>query len=216
MTWAYARQADHEADALALLLSQFEPSTLLRGLLAAGMAGVQGVEDEANRLITERTLDTAVGEQLDMVGWVVGEPRMGRSDGLYRAYIKARILVNRSSGEPDRMLRIVRMVLGREVPFQLAYLPVYPAGFRVDVSGAVLEYPWDNAITSAEVAQQLVAMLTEAAPAGVQVGVRYAASPSTNTFTLSGSDAIETSLLLGCANDAQTTGGHLSDVEQSP
>lgn len=81
-------------------------------LLSAVLDNVQAVEDEAGWLIDSLDLDTATGAKLDLVGKRVKEPRDGRTDAVYRSFIKARILRNRSVGEGWRVARIARLMLG--------------------------------------------------------------------------------------------------------
>src|SRR6478736_8894 len=58
------------------------------------------VEATLDQLKNERSIDTAIGVQLDKVGEIVGEPRNGRDDETYRQYIRFRVFINISKGRP--------------------------------------------------------------------------------------------------------------------
>lgn len=49
---------------------------------------------------------TATGVRLDLVGKIVGEARLGRSDADYEVGIKIRIAINRSNGRSDDLIEI--------------------------------------------------------------------------------------------------------------
>jgi hypothetical protein len=205
MTWV--KQTDHAGDALSLLLSQYESAAVMRGLVSAFMAPIQDIEDQVEKLLTERGVDTAIGAQLDVLGAIVGEPRKSRTDELYRPWVKARVLVNRSGGEIDTALRITRMIVGRVREYVIEYVPLYPAAFRIAVTGGGFT---DEGVT---LAHDLQAILLEAAPVGVGVELTYSLWEDALTFTFASGDVIETSSDLGFADDAQTTGGHFAGVE---
>lgn len=90
---------------------------------------VQELEDAVWATIVERFLTTASGAQLDQYGRLLGVVRAGLNDDDYRAVLETTILVNRSSGEVDRLLTIATILLDRE---GIRYTPHYPAGFRLD------------------------------------------------------------------------------------
>jgi hypothetical protein len=69
-----------------------------QAFIAAFTAEFSSLEDLFTALKLAFTLETAEGSQLDMLGEVVGQPRNGLDDDLYRRYIQARIKVNLSSG----------------------------------------------------------------------------------------------------------------------
>ena len=68
-------------------------------------------------------LDNAEGVQLDVLGKLVGEPRKGKEDDLYRVWITVRIRVNRSHGRGLDLLEILRLV--EQTPGR--YREQYPA-----------------------------------------------------------------------------------------
>lgn len=79
--------------------------------LRAILASVQDVENAMQQLYRERRVDTAVGIQLDVLGRLVGQKRMGLSDDDYRRYISARIATNRSNGSYEDLIKIAVLVI---------------------------------------------------------------------------------------------------------
>ncbi len=102
----------HVADAIDLLIQQFREKPLIAALVTAYVGEVQEIEDQAWKVLLATDLDRARGAQLDGLGKLVGEQRRGRSDTLYRAAIRVRILINRCNGKMPELLRILTLFLG--------------------------------------------------------------------------------------------------------
>ena len=98
-----------------LLLEQYQGKPRLDALLAAYTRQVQKLEDAIWSVILGRMLENAVGVQLDKIGRIVGQKRLGEPDVRYRMLIQVRIAINRSSGYPDEVINIVRLVC--QTPF---------------------------------------------------------------------------------------------------
>jgi hypothetical protein len=107
-------------------------------------------------------LSTAEGVQLDVIGSIHGESRLGRSDTDYRTAIETRIILNNGSGEPETVILFVSSVLGAST-VQLNNL-----------GNAVLQIWTDILITTANFNE-----IEEIIPAGVQLIVF---NGSTNPF----------------------------------
>jgi hypothetical protein len=73
----------------------------LQGLINSVASMCQEIEDYASDLLTKRTIDTASGNALDVIGEIVGQVRGGLSDDDYRSAIRFRIKLNTSCGQPD-------------------------------------------------------------------------------------------------------------------
>lgn len=106
-------------------------------LLASWLAEVQAVEDALWQLLVERSVDSAVGAQLDVLGAIVGQPREGRNDETYRLWIRARNQVLRSSGTTTDVLGILRQIVPPGVEASLE--EHYPAAFVVRLHGPIEE-----------------------------------------------------------------------------
>lgn len=123
---------DYAAIALPRLTGQFDNSPKLRALLAAIVGPLTVLETDADALIAERWIDTAVGVQLDGCGYIVGESRLGRTDDDYRSAIKFRVFVNTSKGTPVDMIRGLKYLTN---PTDCQYLESYPATVLLFTNG---------------------------------------------------------------------------------
>jgi hypothetical protein len=145
---------DHVARGVARLIDRYrKPRT--SALLASWLDEVQQAEDALWQLLVERWLSSAVGDQLDVLGRIVGEPRRGRDDDTYRLWISARNLVSRSSGKTTELLAIVRTLVAPEVVIELE--EYYPAAFVMRLHGT---FTLDDGY-------QIAFMLRQAKAAGV-------------------------------------------------
>lgn len=130
----------------------------------------QDIEDALQQLNLERFVDTADGEQLDIIGRIVGQEREGLSDADYRRYIRARIAANNSEGTIQDLLTV-------------AFLVVYDvaAYFQAEsqqIATVVLRVR-DLAISQA-LADILIKFLGDTVSAGVRVILEYSdQTPST-------------------------------------
>lgn len=89
------------------LLEQFKNKPSIEGMLRSYLLSVNDLEDLYFQLLDERSVYTAVGVQLDLVGALVNEPRKGKSDDDYRLAILLRIGLNNSEGTPNDTLSIL-------------------------------------------------------------------------------------------------------------
>lgn len=70
----------------------------------------QALEAAAFQLLTLRSVDTATGAALTVLGRIVGENRRERTDERFRIAIRGRILANRSLGRWSTLLRLLALV----------------------------------------------------------------------------------------------------------
>ena len=102
---------DHVARALDSLHERHKDKPNIAALVTIVMSQVQEVEDAGYQLFTERLISTAVGEQLNVLGRIVGELRDGKSDADFRRFVRARIAANKSKGRWADMNAVARLVL---------------------------------------------------------------------------------------------------------
>lgn len=121
---ALTQVTDHVARALARMPEQFKNNVTQPGIVVAFASQVQEIEDAAFGLLAARSIDLAVGTQLDRIGKIIGAPRMGAVDADYRLVLKATILINRRSGEIETMLQILAILVPGCTPM-LAESPVH-------------------------------------------------------------------------------------------
>lgn len=95
----------HVSEGLALLTGDNAKANI-QAILTAWLDQIQSLEDAIFAVYQSRILDNAVGEQLDLLGALVGEPRNNRSDTFYKVGIRVRILVNFSDGTPEDLAKI--------------------------------------------------------------------------------------------------------------
>jgi len=191
---------DRQATAAGLLIDLFREKPLFLKLLSSYVDETQELENEIFELRNAFWVDTAIGAQLDGIGQIVGITRDGASDTIYRIRIKARILINLSSGTPNQILELVRALSPASAP-DPTYTPWFPAAFAIGVTG----------LTLAEVAEISDAII-ETTPLGVRSNFVYSLDTDANTFQFSSDASSQTSATQGFANLAQTTGGKLSGV----
>lgn len=145
----------HVAEGISHLIEFFRNGPRNRALVTALLTPAQAVEDAFWQLYTERSIDVAVGEQLNILGRIVGELRADRADEDYRAAIRVRILVNSSDGKPEQLIAIALGVS----PFAAVTLTEnFPAAIRIRLS----------TLGSATL-QTLSTLIQQAKPAGVRL-----------------------------------------------
>jgi hypothetical protein len=104
-------------------------TTNFEKLIATYITQLEELEVAYFQLIDERTVETAVGEQLNVIGALVGEDRFGRDDEDYRVAIKGRIRLNLSSGTTEDIIAVIASQLGAT---QITITEdSYPAHFEV-------------------------------------------------------------------------------------
>ena len=193
-----AHELDHEGYGLARVIAEYQASprlltvlaTLLEGEAVIGggplaPTGVQSAEDLAWQCYTELGLvaveggGPAVGEQLDVLGRIVGLERLdvfGGSDDIYRAALSIQIQVNRCNGRLDEITHLLALA----AELALSTDPVgahewYPAAFRTEVS----ELPGATAAAS------IWQVLRRAKPAGVRWDFLWSITKEEYLFTYS-------------------------------
>ena len=120
----------HRDDAIGRLTSQYDDATNLRDLVGLFADRYQGLENVSFELLKKRFIDGAEGVQLDELGEIVGEPRLGRSDRVYRSAIRLRVILNSAGGEPESVIRFAREGFGAQT---VVFMEIFPAKVEVYV-----------------------------------------------------------------------------------
>lgn len=152
----------HVADGEARLIEAFKDKPLVTAVLRVSLLRVQHFEDVLWDIYTGVWLPNAIGVQLDNLGDIVGEPRKGRADDLYRLWVKARILANRSNGKQQELLAVLRLLIGPGPT--VTYTRTPPAAFRIEIAGMS---------SSGDVARTVQSILTQMKAAGVRMELEY-------------------------------------------
>lgn len=170
-----AHNTDVVGDGVALVIYDVRKPRFL-ALQASYSRQLQALEDALWQLYIGSMLPDATGALLDQLGALVLQPRENRDDDTYRLWIRAKALVLRSSGRPEELLQIAKLVLPASV--RPVMVMQYPAALEIRLEGAL--------DTGADVA----ALLLAAAAAGVRLLVSYTSSPSPFRYPADGVDAL--------------------------
>ena len=193
---ALEQKTDHAAEALARQVEQFKSKPNIEAIINAASAQTQDDETVLFEILEDTTLDASEGVQLDGIGDIVGEERLGRSDADYRLGIKAQIRKNVSSGTGDEILAIVALLTSNAHEF----IEYFPAGFVLVIDDALVEDP-----------AQFAGNLPRAG--GVRGSIEYTLADDDDTFAFATGDVAEASATQGFSNDGGTSGGKFADAE---
>jgi hypothetical protein len=198
---AFTHKTDLAVVAQGRIVSQYRNSPLFVALIGAIAGVIQTVEDAFWDLYSAMLLDSATGVWLEYLGAIVGEAREGWGDTDYRRLIKARILINKSSGTIDEVLTIAALIL--DVSVTTVFLRAeefYPASMLLEIVHTV--HP------PAALRNRLCRMVARARPVGVRLLINSVPNDS-NTFTLGDSDVAQPQLdiNLGFSDTASPTDG---------
>lgn len=92
-------------------LQQWKEKPNLKKAIRALISGNQELENSLYELLNNRTeLDLVSGKQLDQFGTIVGQERLGFDDDFYRILLLARIGINISNGEPERIIDTLKLL----------------------------------------------------------------------------------------------------------
>lgn len=131
--------------------------------LAALIAPLRDLETMWQQMIAMRDLNQAVAIHLDRLGKLVGAPREGADDDVYRRRIRATIATNKSAGTIDELLAIAELV-------------VYEADaeYIVDNTGiAALILRVEDVAIDMDTAQVLIKLLRRAVLGGVRIVLEF-------------------------------------------
>lgn len=159
----------HISEAQARLLSVFKKPKIL-ALTGAMADSAQKLEDVIWQVINLRNIDDGFGNQLDVIGRLVGEPRNGKTDTQYKPFLRIRIAADKCQGTIPEVLNIVNMVSLADSGAAWWYYSAFPAGWSVTYAGS---YPDAYALAS---------LATELTPGGVRASVRWPALDITRTM----------------------------------
>jgi len=174
----------------------------IKKLIRALVTPVQTLECELQKLLVDRSVDTAVGEQLNVLGRIVGQERAGLDDDDYRRVVRARISVNRSKGTISDLIKIASLIVYDD----LAYMKVNNHG------AAALTMSIEDVIVSVQTSLTLASLLQDAVAAGVRIYLETNNTSDADAFTFD--DYGDTGLGPGQGFESYDTltGGKLGNV----
>lgn len=161
--------ADWRARLRKRLYWQFRSKPRWQALADLLAAQAQDLEDATQTLFSFPNIDDSEGPQLDLIGRIIGQVRLGTSDAVYRMYLKARVLINRSSGRFDELYAVLKAAFG-------------DIGFRITEGGTkALDVRIVGVVTAAQAAAAAF-FLRDAKDAGVRIVMQWQEAADANTF----------------------------------
>jgi hypothetical protein len=97
-----------------LMLHQFSKSPKLIGLIRSLVTPLEECDQALASLHQGRYISEACWERLDILGRLVNQLRQGMGDDDYRAWIQVAIKLNISSGRPEDVLDILKILYGKK------------------------------------------------------------------------------------------------------
>jgi hypothetical protein len=173
---ALTEKTTHLLEALARLPEQFKGNVEMREMLRTWVRQVQDFETAAFEVINGRGITDGVGVQLDGIGQIVGQERGGADDATYRLRLRAKILLNMTSGTIPEILEIFALLIAEDqTPDIVEY---FPAALKLRIVG--------DSGTPSVTATELNKFLQRARAAGVRANLVYSTEPTADTFTWDG------------------------------
>ena len=170
-----SEQYDSQTDIFSLICdqqtSQFEEKVVFKAITEVIAEQLQDLNDVFYQLLTERSLNAAVGEQLDVLGRILVLPRNGEIDVDYRRLLKAKAGINASTGSPATMIPILKLVTDSTY-VGLQEISATPATVSAVVNGN-------------DIANQSLELLEQIAAAGINLTIL--SSYGDDTFGFEGS-----------------------------
>lgn len=166
------------------LIEYFKDSNI-KGILEADDQQFNEIEGTLFDMLSKLWIDDATGEQLDVIGIHIGLDRNGREDDIYRTLIKTKIEVNVGSGQPEKVIEVIRILFETTT---IEYTPEYPAKFWlwfdadfailiyfniVDDEGDTLVDDLGNTIIGSGSDSQALSILNQVIPSGVGLLIAY-------------------------------------------
>lgn len=115
---------DYAALAKSRLTSVFQEKPAIEAVVCALPSQLTLFEDVADQVKNGRSVDTAIGVQLDKIGLSIGELRQGRSDDDYRQALKFRVFLNVSKGRVSDVMYATKYITEAD---HIQYMESFPA-----------------------------------------------------------------------------------------
>lgn len=119
---------------LSNLIHQWQNKPIVVGLLTSYLENMQSFIDTCEQLLDERSLTTAIGAQLDVLGLLLGEVRGSLSDTEYRALLTTRIQLNASTGTEGTINEALKTITGST---KVTLQDVYPTTLVARIDGTL-------------------------------------------------------------------------------
>jgi len=122
---------DHKEQAKARLIEQYKRKPKVEAMVDA-LIGCQhqDLEDAYFTLFEQLNINNQVAGQLDQIGTIVGQNRLGLDDESYRIALKGRIGVNNSKGTIENIIQLFKLMTNAS---RVDVIENYPAEVQVDI-----------------------------------------------------------------------------------
>lgn len=159
----------HVADAKARLLERHKGKPNINAMVELFSSKIQALETAAFYFFSHRWINEAEGVQLDLIGELVGQNRLGFEDEFYRVLLFVKIAINNSQGDPEAIISIFNLMTGAN---KTRYLNFGNGNFTIQ----------GNGLNPLSTAAQLVEQMQRVALAGVKVTIMGFTSDTPFTF----------------------------------
>lgn len=183
---------NHTDQALDRLITQYKEKPNIEGIITTYGTQVQEIENMLFDVLNERSIQASIGQQLDNFGTIIGQPRQGFDDDVYRVLLYNRIAQINSEGTIEEVISIFKTLMGADNVIYDVLGPAHISLNAVDVD-PLGSYP------------DIIRAITNAKPVGVSIDLI-----ATHTGYV-GFDGDIDGLGLGDYNNA-SVGGYLSDL----
>lgn len=174
----------HVSDAIDRLLSQYKTLPRVTALVATLAERIQTLEGAIQAVYQAQPLATAVGQQLDNAGGIIGLARNGLDDATYRVLLYGTIALNNSDATVDALVSLVKLVFQTDTLF--VQTPNTP-GSNKRHTPAQLSLQVADPKTSLTLRATLLRILQRAVPAGVALTqVDITTTQNGGTFAFAG------------------------------
>lgn len=117
------------------LAEQFKNSPQLQGLICSLLSEYQDLKEVFQDLLLNRSIFTADGVQLDLLGDILGLDRYGLDDDSYRTALQSTVYLNVSNGEPETVITYLKKVTESSI---VLYSESQPATIKMFYNGATV------------------------------------------------------------------------------
>jgi hypothetical protein len=135
---------DHVTAGLDRLPSMWNDKPVAKGILQTYLETLQQVEILLHDINTQRSLYTAIGNQLNILGALFNVAREGRLDEEYRQAIIAKIASSINSGTADEIKNIARAITGATTILTFEHFPAAAYVFVNRVASATVALEIDR------------------------------------------------------------------------
>lgn len=177
-----------------LFIDAYKDLPRLQAVLSSWLTQADKLEDAAIGVRIGRTIDNGEGVQLDILGKLIGQERVG-DDDTYRVFLRTRVRANRSRGQSADLIAVIALGLPGAT---FAMNDMYPASVIADVFSVVTAF-----------ADVVASILQDAAGAGIQTSLHFTDADDSTTFAYADGDVEQADAARGWSDPTGTEGGEL-------